>query len=223
MAHTSIHVSGNANVRPSSNSNPKCFYGKQLSIHPVSMVPTYNLPQQEEQNALDPAVLPLSTYCEEVVKHIAGWLTRKLAESLQCLECRQSVIEYNETAALNAGNCVIINFRDNGGLFYPSTDIVCVCCACESVFKNSQTPFHDTVLALQSRVFRHLSREHPNLFLSSSTHFLSAPDHRLNLLSCISKKYFTLRKFHAVRLFNNKNVSQRSRFLSTKNILFNGE
>jgi hypothetical protein len=162
---------------------------------------------------------PLSSFGEEIVTYIAGWISRKMAETLKCGDCRKAVLSHDEDDIND--NATLIRLRDQGGLLFPSSCLKRVCDVSEGVFRQEKKPLRMKIEVLQGRVHRHLQPE--SLFSSGAPHFTLFPEHLLSLFQQICKRYFVLRKFQAVRLLNNESFGKRTRFVASKNIIFRGE
>jgi len=72
----------------------------------------------------------LSQYSEEVIIYIAGFVSRKLGNTLACEFCVG--VLFGQKKNLMAS---LIKVKDRGGLAYPSDDVIKICTVCEKFFR----------------------------------------------------------------------------------------
>ena len=76
----------------------------------------------------------LSLYRDAILGYIGGYVVRKIQKNLSCVVCADALI-CNDN--LNAYYLSLTHLKDNGGLIYPSKDVIKVIRMCELVFKGS--------------------------------------------------------------------------------------
>jgi hypothetical protein len=219
VAHATsvISIHGNVNAPlelPSQTTNV---------ISPISLplkISATVLKAQSQSQILTLELTPLSEFSKGVVTYIAGSIMRRLGESIACKDCRNAVFSSHPNTTQNT---LLIELRDCGGLFFPSKDLNDICELCESIFRHSTKPLQTKVTVFENTLIHHLGDKMNSIFSKGSVHFNVAKDHLLSLIRNISRRFFILRKFHAVRLINDSHFHTRTRFLSSKNIIFRGE
>jgi len=73
--------------------------------------------------------LPLyTTYKNEVISYIAGFIVKKLMKNLRCAQCINALIGKNDEIDQN-----LINIKNRGSLIYPSRDVIYICKKVDSV------------------------------------------------------------------------------------------
>lgn len=73
----------------------------------------------------------LSQFCNEVVIYIAGFVAKKLGDSLRCEHCVGLLFGLKENLVGS-----FVDFKNRGGLSYPSDDLISICRTTEKVFRN---------------------------------------------------------------------------------------
>jgi hypothetical protein len=192
------------------------------TIAPISL-PLKN--SAASQKKFQPQILeceftPLSNFSKGVVSYIAGYIMRKIGESISCKDCRGALFNTNSNTAEDTQ---LIQLRDFGGLFFPSQGLKDICSLCESIFRHTSKALKTKIVVLQDTLIHYLGIKINSMFPAGSVHFNAASGHLLSLVRVISHRYFVLRKFHAIRLMNNHNFHTRTRFVASKHILFRGE
>lgn len=172
--------------------------------------------EAEPQTVTQP-LLPLSPFAQHVATYIGGFLLRSASGAIKCETCKLVVLHYATDDAMTTD--ALIRWRDRGGLFFPSSDVSRICFVCEAAFQETVNPVRASITVLQHQAFMHLR----GLFSSLEQHFIFFPQHFHSLLDLFTRRYFVLRKHHAIRLLNNRNFHQRTRFVATKAVIFRGE
>lgn len=72
----------------------------------------------------------ISQFSLEVVKYIAGFVSRRLANVIKCEVCLSNLFG-NKQNFLHS----FINFKDRGGLIYPSEEVIEICLKTENIFR----------------------------------------------------------------------------------------
>ena len=166
------------------------------------------------------------TFYSNVVAYMAGYVARKLRKSLNCEVCVSALTEDDSLIARNDW-LHFIRFKDNGGLLYPSPDVVKICIQCEKQFKANVHANLSQVKVLRLVNLTALSFVGENLFPSVTNHVLQQSpleSHSSILLRLIAAVYFEIRIAYAARMCNINSVSKHntSRQVSNKLILFSG-
>jgi hypothetical protein len=73
----------------------------------------------------------LSLFSQEIVIYIAGFIAFKLSKSIKCEHCVG--VLFGDKANLVPS---FIDFKNRGGLHYPSKDLIDICIKCEKLYKN---------------------------------------------------------------------------------------
>ena len=83
-----------------------------------------------DMNILDAPII-ISEHKENAIAYISGYIVRKLTSALECDICCDAMIESDKQKR----HLSLIAIKDNGGLVYPSEDVVQVVRVCEKYFK----------------------------------------------------------------------------------------
>ncbi|CAH1980465.1 unnamed protein product [Acanthoscelides obtectus] len=173
-------------------------------------------PDLQEQYIVNHNKILNCVYICDVVEYIAGFVSKKLDQTLNCNECAKSVTTSDST-------CKLLNRKNRGGLSKPTKDVVKVCTVAESIIK-TETNFSipNIMLKLISAAMRNLNfRE---LFLCLSEHCLEQDPldgHIIQLIRLILKNYFTIRLHHINSTKNQ--ITDRIRQRLTKTIHFRNQ
>ena len=141
---------------------------------------------------------------ESILAYIAGSIVRRLIKRLECSECFESLLSDDFTNK----NLSLIGLKDNGGLIYPSDDVITVVMVCEKHFhrrvlgitgKGINTSKHLSAL-LSRDIIRELSSTRPGKILFSSllhhdiqTHCVNEDFHSTQIMKTIIKYYLDMR------------------------------
>jgi hypothetical protein len=94
----------------------------------------------------------LTPFSENVVNYIAGFLTRRLLQLTKCVECKNALLHVeNDDSAF-----MLIRWRQNGGLCFPSNGMIRVCTLAEMVWRTDHSfylkrrIFQDSMMSLIS-------------------------------------------------------------------------
>jgi hypothetical protein len=123
-------------------------------------------------------------------------------------------------------------FRKNrGGLLMPSADVILICKLCEKAFR---TLFYENnckppsgvkpKMKLVSLVLSRLTKV--NVFSCLFQHSLETDplnDHRVRLMKMVCNQYFSVRFYHAGKVYTRTLQGDRVRSLLTKTIIFKGQ
>lgn len=205
----------------------------QVRLHGSEIVPATDFHQHQQNDDITynswPDMLKMSLYCENVVGYIAGFVARKLQQTVTCSECAQ-VLTVNKDGQLSATYLSLVTMRDCGGLVYPSPDVVAVCKATESVFRSLMAPGSKPVYAanLKSSITTQImgklvGRE---LFNNLSEHLQTCEptnDHRNQLLKIIIQQYLTVRLHHQARSYTRCVQGEKVRSFLNKTVTFKGQ
>lgn len=154
-----------------------------------------------------------SMYLSDVTEYIAGFVSRKLINSINCNVCAGSLS--NETSM-----SMLLNKKNRGGLCKPSKDVVNVCLVAETIMRMEQNfSASNIILKLIALAINALNME--TLFTCLSRHCQDQDPlngHILQLIRLILKHYFTIR-LHHINSSQNE-IKDRIRQKLTKTILF---
>ncbi|KAK5646591.1 hypothetical protein RI129_005055 [Pyrocoelia pectoralis] len=130
-----------------------------------------------------------SPYLIDVTKYISGFVARKIAKSVKCSICVDSVF------ALET-NSQLLTRKNRGGLLYASSDVIKICQIAETVFRFFiQTTPHPVISKMVISGLRKINNSY-NPFASLNSHILNQDpinNHILQLTSLVLKVYFTIR------------------------------
>lgn len=157
----------------------------------------------------------LSTYTEEIIPYIGGFVVRRLKQIIKCEDCVLGLISDKYLG--------LISNKDKEGLIYPSQNVIKVCWVAEKIFRQH---------ANKGITFFAEKNIMPQLILASlklcqgvfsEIHFENQPfvgNHRIPLIKAILMRYFELRIHHATKALEPKD---KIRNVHTKLVLFKGQ
>jgi hypothetical protein len=172
----------------------------------------------DSRNFLD--LSNLSLYVLDILTYISGWVARKLIGRLTCTHCKNALITNIQTE-----NCVLLNLKNNGGLYFPSQDLVSVVRCIEKAIRfripqltASSSNSHASLIEIT--VMQEVPR---NLFCEFQNHFSSTyhdgNSHYTSLIRAICRTFLTLRLHHIAKTTNATDMLPIRQKL-TKTILF---
>ena len=137
--------------------------------------------------------------------YIGGFIIRKLMKSLDCAVCCEAMIASDTTKK----HLSLIAIKDNGGLIYPSEDIVKILCVSEKYFKEYVSGDNFTINAskklhgkLSNAIITELSTTRPGQVLFSTllhhdidTHNPSEDLHSTQIMKAVISLYLHTRLF----------------------------
>ncbi len=181
---------------------------------------------------------PLSSYVENVVTYIAGFVIRKLQAKLLCADCKSALLyEVTDSHASvidsfrEDGHALLLLRKNRGGLLKPSNDVVTVCKLCERCFRsmvmlNGSKPSGciNIKLKLTLEVLSHLISS--DVFHCLQEHILESEpvnNHRVRLMKQICELYITVRLHHVGKAFTQQLQGDKVRSMLTKTVIFKGQ
>jgi hypothetical protein len=169
----------------------------------------------------------LSACSEKIVVYIAGFVVFKLKNALQCEKCVAVLFGTDDNQY-----CSLIKMKTQGGLIFPSRDVIEICLTCEKFFRRvvysadsstlSRVSCHEIV---QCVLEVYLNKD---IFVSLADHMLECDplsNHMILLIKAVAEKYLQVRYYYAGRHFSAKQIEKRqkiSRQVSNKLVLFSG-
>ena len=211
LIHAELIVSGNANCM---------FFEMDTSPSLFSLKWTKNRSSLSEETDFDhddiPPVIEFhshshSIYKKNMLAYIGGYICRSLAKTLSCDTCLDSL---HDPEMANNDACTLIKVKDNGGLLYPSADVLTVLSVTESVFKefciNCLMPQSSKSLRSKMKVKIMEILFDKDVFDSLAvhdfdTHCPTQDMHSSQLCKAIAHKYIDMRLFrHQQTLTDNK-------------------
>jgi hypothetical protein len=170
----------------------------------------------------------MSTFCDNVVQYIAGFVVKSVQKKQLCSECATALTM--PTKELNTSDKRLIDIKNCGGLVHPSNDVVKVCKVTETIFRSRMAPGEKPVYAvnLQSALTTWTLHNliNMNLFSDLSEHFLTCDpltDHRNKLLVDIIHQYLLIRLHHEAKTYTNTVQGEKVRSFLTKTVTFKGQ
>jgi hypothetical protein len=183
-------------VRP----EPVCL----LEPECLSTIRDENAPLEEvDFDEIDdmPGTEALTLFVQNIVVYIAGFVGRSVARKSKCPSCVLALMSNEAQPAATSEEYILINEKDNGGLFHPSTDLIEVCRLTEIEIRRATAQGiasvkRSTVVAsavrqsVKSVIFADLrtDKDHPPW-----------SDHVIDLIKSISEEYVKIRFHHMSR------------------------
>jgi hypothetical protein len=168
----------------------------------------------------------LTLYVSNVVVYMAGFVGRSVAQKIKCPSCIISLLAKDMDTTKLRSDFVLINEKNNGGLYIPSPDVIEVCRITESEVRRS-------IASGIPRVNRKDILKATIRFCNSASLFLELrqenskehplfSDHVLNLIQKIANRYLTIRLYHLGKAttLSMRPVTNRSK--CTKLVQFSG-
>lgn len=161
----------------------------------------------------------LSEFVEQITIYIAGFTVKALLSKIKCEMCLDPLMG-NKKNLLNS----FINFKDLGGLIYPSDDVISICVQVENSIrkhnKMNNLHYNNIVLRIElevlecigNRVFKTLNEKHNDASCIDN--------HRIQLISAIIRNYCRVRIHYICK---SQNERDKIRNYYKKLVLFKGQ
>lgn len=168
----------------------------------------------------------LSTFVDNAVVYIAGFVVRNLKKHIKCTTCINELTTDNDSIK-NHCHYNLLNTKNNGGLQVPSAGTVAACIAAEKCFRRLRSikppncrGFAQTIelsaaedaLTQQNPVFENL---HDHMFETEPEN-----NHRIALVKYIVKEYTKIRLYHCGKRYTASIGGEKVRKEMSKLILF---
>jgi hypothetical protein len=169
----------------------------------------------------------LSTHIEMICAYIAGFVFRKLKNSLHCEQCICALRSTDDSSTIYN----LIRAKSKGCLCFPSSDVIKICLQCEKSFRHHVSSDVCSLSNFQlSKLVSIVLKSFIGIdFFPSLTHhmFENSPleNHAVHLVRAVCEKYLQVRYYYAARTYsaNLKNkLSKISRQRGNKLIIFSG-
>lgn len=150
----------------------------------------------EEEDDFDelislPRTEDMSLYVENVVTYIAGWVCKKLCGTLSCASCLEKLFPNEDDG--EDKTFVLLNEKNNGGLFLPSKNVVVVCKLTESYIRGckSQSILHvDPERIINATLIDCIDKNMLNEFCHNES---NGTDHSVFMIKKIAAVYVKVR------------------------------
>lgn len=167
----------------------------------------------------------LTEYSTDVVFYMAGFVVRKLKNTLKCEICIESLYSSDEVVQVTT----LLSIKNKGGLITPSYDVFKICEATERIVRELKETVSGELLGRHKHVVFIINKvckkfKESNIFESLIVHSFEQDfndNHRIMMIKAIIKLYLTARVYHLIK---QANVPQEKiRNFLTKTILFKGQ
>ncbi|KAF0712065.1 Transposable element P transposase, partial [Aphis craccivora] len=117
-------------------------------------------------------------FTSDIISYIAGYISRKILRTIKCKHCSLECIDSNK----DVWSTTLLGIKNKGGLTRPSTDIISLCKAAETVFNTYKfhlklyNPLEYLIIKTCSNINIH------NYFKNFSSHILSQSPLKNHLL-----------------------------------------
>jgi len=174
-------------------------------------------------------VLSLSQYTTNVLCYIAGFVVRKMLHTVQCDECRYSLVCHSSERQCASDELCLLRLKTHGGLIIASDDVCRVIKVCEATLRSSvdtQALTHCLRSVTQLELQCMMALASITVFDSLKDHALdtraadNVDDHVYHLKRLIIKHFMCLRRCHAFREFSRKAAGKSVRKKLSKTVLF---
>lgn len=156
---------------------------------------------------------------EYVVPYMAGFVTKKILNTIQCGKCIEAILDVQGSTTTNC-KYSLIQLKDNGGLIYPSSDVIRICKTSEQVFR-STIPKNGKSLNSKSFIIsnqvsmvlnRIQSETSKPLFENLQQHSDGSVEynHYANLIRCVADEYLRMKHFYAVKKIIDKSSNRKT-------------
>lgn len=160
-----------------------------------------------------------SSYIDQIVGYIAGFVVRHLQKKMKCDDCKKVVLANNHLWFHK-----LIDIKNMGGLFYAAEDVFIVCKKTEEVIRRflrmDRIMKKCEICTTVMKTFVHI-----NIFQDIHLHSLDQPaafNHRITLLKAVIEKYIDVRSHYIAKKQTLANKLSSKRQLYNKLILFKG-
>lgn len=166
----------------------------------------------------------INNFSKEVTIYIAGFAVYKLTSVLHCEICIKSLCAINKGVFLNSLITMKNKGGNNGGLMYPSEDVLEICFQTEKILKLNyfETRAINTI-EIQSKILTYVLH-HRKIFKSLEFHSADSnspiSDHLTLLIKSITYTYVKLKINHSLK---NRNETPSLRTWYNKLIIFKGK
>lgn len=168
----------------------------------------------------------ITEFSGQIITYIAGYVVRAIQNSIKCDECISALSLHEKTDIDHTYE--FVNFKDKGGLVYPTKDVIQICKVAEIEIRdiiNKSQKFNMrpslSKLLLINKILRYFVNS--NIFSSIAIHqFDQSPteNHLVNLIKTVASTYMDVR-FHYLTKFLRSAVTKRQ--LYNKLILLQGQ
>lgn len=149
-----------------------------------------------------------SNFTKEIIIYISGFVVHKLTNTLKCETCKDSLCSVERDCFLNSLITLKNKGGNNGGLIYPSEDVINICFRTEKTLK--QYNFSNKAinkLQIQSEVLNYFLYN-SIIFKSLKTHSRETrsplTDHVTLLIKSITTTYINLKINYSFKMLNEK-------------------
>lgn len=158
-----------------------------------------------------------SSFVDDVVEYISGFVSRKAARIINCSHCCSSLFCENSQSAL-------LNRKNRGRLCKASDSVVTICKCAEKVVRTFEMQSNNISISKMTTTAMVQLNNISDLFNDLNDHILSHDplnNHLLQLIQILLKIYFTIRIHSINKKRNEYEVRVRHRF--SKLILFKNQ
>lgn len=170
--------------------------------------------QREEDSDIEELRDQFSDFSNQAIGHIAGYIVRVLTKKIKCDICVSALVTHH----FHPFHKFIIA-RDQGGLLYPSPDVVKICQTTETFMKNINTIGFRKEIAISKILRNFIGTSLFNDIISHQLGEFPSSNHITDLMKAIIEKYINVRLHHLLKL---KLKPSKRQFLN-KYILFQGQ
>ena len=170
----------------------------------------------------------LSPYVGNVVVYIAGFVARSVKKRLLCEPCGVALTQV--CSSRKHSHFSLIEAKTNGGLLYPSDDVVLLCKASEKCFRANMGPTDQPNLCgnLKSSLITEVLAQliGKDIFTMLTDHSLESDvldDHRIILMKKVVQTFMTIRLYHHGKSFTRSLHPQTCRSSLNKTVIFKGQ
>jgi len=217
-------------MQESVKTNLDSVTGPRRCDAPLTDIATDTCRRADDHDYL-PNVDVLSTFTENVVVYIAGYVVRSLLKKIKCETCQLALQSTDLFEDTFRNDFALVCQKDRGGLIRPSSDVVAVCKSAERCVRDYTASCQKPICAerfvsshMCTKVMSHFIGT--SVFSSLSDHALEmepVDNHQVQLIRLVAQCYIQLRLHHQCRTYTRLVQGANCRSVLNKTVLFKGQ
>jgi len=216
-----LHYSSSDPVKVLNNNTPGFNYDNIIQEENLKSINSFILDHDYIGNYSN---YSFSNFSKEIIIYISGFVVHKLTNVLKCDTCKDALCATDIECFLNSLITLKNKKGDNGGLIYPSNDVIDICFQTEKTLKIfNYTNNAVNKLKIQSEVLTYFLFN-SNVFQKLKTHISETrnplTDHITLLIKSVTSTYINLKINYSLK---NRNETPSIRMWYNKLTIFKGQ